>query len=154
MTTSSLRGDDRAGEHRRLRRRGDANAAGAGTVEPGGPETADELPVEVGGGADTTLDVARELRDPGAAGGEVGGGVVEGVVEGLLRELGQDAPAHKPILELNPTHPVIAKLQAASDEDFAEWALLLYEEALLAEGGKLEDPAAFVQRMNRLLLTA
>lgn len=72
----------------------------------------------------------------------------------LLRELGQDAPAHKPILELNPTHPVIAKLQAASDEDFAEWALLLYEEALLAEGGKLEDPAAFVQRMNRLLLTA
>jgi len=71
----------------------------------------------------------------------------------LLRELGQEVPAHKPILELNPTHPVIARLQAASDEAFADWALLLYEEALLAEGGKLEDPAAFVQRMNRLLLT-
>ncbi|MBI5781091.1 MAG: molecular chaperone HtpG [Rhodocyclales bacterium] len=72
----------------------------------------------------------------------------------LLRELGQEVPAHKPILELNPAHPVIARLQTASDDAFADWALLLYEEALLAEGGKLEDPAAFVQRMNRLLLTA
>ena len=69
----------------------------------------------------------------------------------ILRAAGQKAPAAKPILEVNPSHPIVARLK---DEEarFADWAALLYEQALLAEGAALEDPAGFVRRMNALLL--
>ena len=69
----------------------------------------------------------------------------------ILRAAGQKAPATTPILEINPGHPIVARLQDETPR-FADWAALLYEQALLAEGGVLEDPAAFVQRMNALLL--
>ena len=69
----------------------------------------------------------------------------------ILRAAGQKAPATTPILEINPGHPIVARLQDETPR-FADWAALLYEQALLAEGGALEDPAAFVQRMNALLL--
>jgi len=59
----------------------------------------------------------------------------------------------KPILELNPNHPIIIKLQQEQDDArFAEWANILFEQSVLAEGGQLEDPAGFVGRLNRLLL--
>ncbi|MDX1594758.1 MAG: hypothetical protein R3298_10935, partial [Gammaproteobacteria bacterium] len=56
-------------------------------------------------------------------------------------------------LELNPDHRLVSRLEAEGDEArFAEWAELLYEQALLSEGGQLADPARFVKRMNGLLL--
>ena len=69
----------------------------------------------------------------------------------ILRAAGQQAPASRPILEINPGHPIVARLQDETPR-FADWASLLYEQALLAEGAALEDPAAFVKRMNALLL--
>ncbi|WP_454004268.1 molecular chaperone HtpG [Alcaligenes sp. Marseille-Q7550] len=70
----------------------------------------------------------------------------------MLQAAGQQAPEVKPILEINPDHELIAKVQAADDAQFDEWALLLLEQAMLAEGASLQDPASFVKRVNRLLL--
>ncbi len=70
----------------------------------------------------------------------------------MLQAAGQPAPEVKPILEINPEHALIGRMQAAPEGDFNEWALLLLDQAMLAEGGNLVDPAAFVKRMNRLLL--
>lgn len=70
----------------------------------------------------------------------------------MLQAAGQAAPDVKPILEINPEHALIGRMQAAPEGDFNEWALLLLDQAMLAEGGNLADPAAFVKRMNRLLL--
>ncbi|MGE8546140.1 MAG: molecular chaperone HtpG [Alcaligenes sp.] len=70
----------------------------------------------------------------------------------MLQAAGQQAPEVKPILEINPDHELVAKVQAADDAQFGEWALLLLEQAMLAEGASLQDPASFVKRVNRLLL--
>jgi molecular chaperone HtpG len=71
----------------------------------------------------------------------------------ILQAAGQDIPKSAPILELNPTHKFVVRLQQESDEEsFKEWTHLLFEQALLAEGATLSDPAGFVQRMNKLLL--
>ena len=56
------------------------------------------------------------------------------------------------MLEVNPDHPLLQRL-AGEEQGLEEWALLLFDQALLAEGGQLEDPGGFVRRMNRLLLT-
>ena len=69
----------------------------------------------------------------------------------ILKAVGQKVPAAKPILEVNPGHALIRRLNP-DDARFADWASLLYEQALLAEGGQLEDPAGFVKRTNRLML--
>jgi molecular chaperone HtpG len=69
----------------------------------------------------------------------------------LLKGAGQKAPTAKPILELNPQHPLVERLKTESDDGLKEWSLLLLDQATLAEGGQLEDPAAFVKRMNRML---
>lgn len=71
----------------------------------------------------------------------------------LLRSAGQQAPELKPILEINPEHALLARVKQASDEDLAEWSQLLLDQAMLAEGAALNDPAAFVKRMNKLLLS-
>jgi molecular chaperone HtpG len=75
----------------------------------------------------------------------------------LLRRVGQEVPAPKRILELNPTHPLLARLRAIverdrSDPALQEYAELLHGQAILAEGGQLPDPAAFSQRVADLLL--
>lgn len=69
----------------------------------------------------------------------------------ILREAGQKVPQSRPILEVNPAHALVLRMK---DEQtmFDEWAALLFEQAELAEGGELEDPAGFVRRMNRVLL--
>jgi molecular chaperone HtpG len=68
----------------------------------------------------------------------------------LLKQAGQSAPEAKPILEVNPEHALVKKLQAS--ESFDDLAQILFDQALLAEGGQLDDPAAYVQRVNRLLV--
>ncbi len=78
---------------------------------------------------------------------------MSGYLERLLKEAGQQAPHIQPILELNPLHPMIVRLKGEeSEENFSDWANLLFEQALLAEGGRLEEPALFVKRLNSLLL--
>lgn len=69
----------------------------------------------------------------------------------MLKAAGQNAPDMKPILEINPEHPLLSKLKD-DDQKFDEWTNLLFDQALLAEGGQLNDPAGFVKRMNHLLL--
>jgi molecular chaperone HtpG len=69
----------------------------------------------------------------------------------MLKAAGQEAPSSQPILEINPAHPLVARLQQ-EDAHFADWTHLLFGQALLAEGGTLADPAAFVRRMNEMLL--
>jgi molecular chaperone HtpG len=69
----------------------------------------------------------------------------------ILRAAGHKSPGAKPILEINPSHPIVRRLQE-DEARFGDWAALLYEQAQLAEGGALDDPAGFVKRMNSLLL--
>ncbi len=72
----------------------------------------------------------------------------------VLKQLGQDAPQTKPILELNLKHPLVEKMDQEPDEDrFADLSRVLLDQATLAEGGQLEDPAAFVHRLNKLMLS-
>jgi len=70
----------------------------------------------------------------------------------LLKQAGQSAPAVQPILEVNPEHALVKKLEAS--EHFDDLAHILFDQALLAEGGQLDDPAAYVRRVNALLTTA
>jgi len=70
----------------------------------------------------------------------------------ILKSAGQKAPEAKPILEINPAHKLVKRIEAESAEDvFANLAHVLFDQALLAEGGTLEDPASFVKRMNSLI---
>ncbi len=70
----------------------------------------------------------------------------------MLQAAGQEAPEVKPILEINPEHALIGRVQEASDADFGEWAQLLLDQSMLAEGAQLADSAGFVKRLNSLLL--
>ena len=69
----------------------------------------------------------------------------------LLKAAGQQAPVSPPILEINPKHPVVLRLKY-EDRKFDDWAAVLFDQALLAEGGQLDDPATFVKRINDLML--
>ncbi len=73
-------------------------------------------------------------------------------VQKLLQQAGHGIPGSKPRLEINPVHPLLQRMKSLDEQAFAEWAHLLFEQALLAEGGQLEDPAGFVRRMNRMLM--
>lgn len=74
-------------------------------------------------------------------------------LERLLKAAGQNVPHSKPVLEINPQHPILQRLKAeAAGERFGDWSHILFDQALLAEGGQLEDPASFVRRLNGLLL--
>ena len=71
----------------------------------------------------------------------------------LLKQAGHEVPESKPALEVNLDHPLVKRLEAEADtERFADWARLLFEQALLAEGGQLEDPTSFVKRLNTILV--
>jgi molecular chaperone HtpG len=69
----------------------------------------------------------------------------------LMKAAGQNMPISRPILEINPTHPVVLRLKY-EDKQFEDWAAVLFDQALLAEGGTLDDPASFVKRINQLML--
>jgi len=69
----------------------------------------------------------------------------------MLKAAGQKAPDSQPILEINPQHPVVLRLKS-EEKRFDDWAAVLFDQALLAEGGQLDDPATFVRRVNQLML--
>jgi molecular chaperone HtpG len=72
----------------------------------------------------------------------------------ILEAAGQKVPSSKPALEINVTHPLLQRIESTSEDTaFDDLAMLLFEQATLADGGQLSEPAAFVQRLNRLLLT-
>jgi len=71
-----------------------------------------------------------------------------GNMERIMASLGQDVPETKPILEINPTHPLVKKLKTKVDENLVN---ILFDQAVLSEGGQLKDPAEFVKRMNKLI---
>jgi len=74
-------------------------------------------------------------------------------LERLLKAAGQKVGATKPILEINPHHPLVTSLRTQSEQTrFSDWCLILFDQALLAEGGQLDDPASFVKRINELML--
>lgn len=73
----------------------------------------------------------------------------------ILQAAGQQVPMTKPIFEVNPEHALVKRLHNINDdEQFAEWVIVLFEQAVLAEGGQLDNPADFVSRVNKLLVTA
>ncbi len=75
-------------------------------------------------------------------------------LERMLKAAGQKVPGSKPILEINPHHPLVERLKQEGDEArFGDWSHILFDQALLAEGGQLEDPATFVKRLNEMMLT-
>lgn len=78
---------------------------------------------------------------------------LSGPMERMLRASGQAVPTQQPILELNPDHKMIQHLKAEQDPmHFEDWARILLDQAILAEGGQLQDPASFVRRFNKVLL--
>ena len=78
---------------------------------------------------------------------------LSGNLERMLKAAGQKTPESKPTLEINPTHVLVERLKSETDEKkFNDLAYVLFDQALLAEGGQLNDPASFVKRMNSLLI--
>jgi len=70
----------------------------------------------------------------------------------LLKEAGHAMPGSKPVLEINPDHPIVKRLESEKDDDrFRDWSEILFDQAILAEGGQLEDPAGFVHKLNQML---
>ena len=72
-----------------------------------------------------------------------------GNMERIMKSLGQDVPDTKPILEINPNHPLVMKLKTKIDDDIVK---VLFDQAVLSEGGQIKEPAEFVKRMNKLML--
>ena len=71
----------------------------------------------------------------------------------LLKQAGHELPNNMPVLEVNPTHPILDLMDKEQDDDrFKDWAHLLLDQALLADGGQLEDSAGFVKRMNDMFI--
>ncbi len=74
-------------------------------------------------------------------------------LEQILAASGQAIPGSKPILEINPEHMILQRLKEEQDEErFADWSHIIFDQALLSEGGKLDDPASFVHRLNSMFL--
>ena len=71
-------------------------------------------------------------------------------LERIMKAMGQDMPTSKPILELNPEHSIVKKLEKGS-ADLNDWAMVLFDQAALAEGAQLQNPADYVKRINKLL---
>ena len=115
-------------------------------------ETAERL-AKVLSGKIASAQVSARLTDSPAVlvAGEFGVSLRMGRI---LKQAGQSNPfATLPILELNPKHPLVERLRDAADEgSFADLAHVLYDQAMLAEGGELDDPAIFVRRVNRLIV--
>jgi molecular chaperone HtpG len=119
-------------------------------------ETGETLKPLVEGISEVLKDKAKEVRlsfrltdSPSCL--VVDEGEMSGYLQRLLKSAGQQAPASRPILEINPEHALVKRL-APGTPGFDDWCHLLFDQALLAEGGTLEDPASYVKRTNVLLL--
>jgi len=78
---------------------------------------------------------------------------VSGNLARILKAAGQNAPESKPVLEINIEHKLVKRLEAETEATkFSDLAHLVFDQALLAEGGQLDDPASFVKRMNNLIV--
>ena len=75
---------------------------------------------------------------------------VGGNMERIMKAMGQEMPEEKPILEINPDHELVIRLET-DDSNIEDWAHILFDQAALAEGAALKDPGAYVQRINKLL---
>ncbi len=103
-------------------------------------------------------DKAKEVRlthrlvdSPACLVTEEGG--ISANLERVLRAAGQAVPNVPLVLEINPEHPIVTRLKDETDEDrFKDWSHILFDQAMLAEGGHLDDPAGFVKRLNELML--
>jgi len=74
-------------------------------------------------------------------------------LQNMLKQAGHSVPSLQPALEINPNHPIIQKLKDEKDDArFTDWSCLLLDQAMLSEGGQLEDPASFVTRLNNMFL--
>ena len=105
----------------------------------------------LGGRATEVRLTDRLTESPACLVGEKDG--ISANLERMLRAAGQDVPDVPLALEINPGHPLVERLRAEADEErFADWSRILFDQALLAEGGRLDDPAAFVKRLNALML--
>jgi molecular chaperone HtpG len=83
----------------------------------------------------------------------VGENDISGNLERILKAAGQNTPDIKPVLEINPEHALIKKLSAEKDQKaFDEYSSVVFDQALISEGGQLEDPVGFVKRINELLV--
>ncbi|MGV0998521.1 MAG: molecular chaperone HtpG [Fluviibacter sp.] len=91
---------------------------------------------------DSPACLVADEQDPGAN------------LQRMLKMMGQSAPDIKPILEINPQHPMLKKMELLPNEGghFDDYASVLFDEALLSEGGQIEDPAGFVRKINKLML--
>ena len=70
----------------------------------------------------------------------------------LMKQAGHELPSTKPVLEINPSHPLVKRMEEEQAEDrFQDWTKILFDQAILAEGGQLEDPATFVNRLNQMI---
>jgi molecular chaperone HtpG len=79
---------------------------------------------------------------------------MSGHMERLLKAAGHEVPTSKPVLEINAGHPLVRRLDAEPDEErFRDWAHILFDQSLLSEGAQLDNPGAFVKRLNGMLLT-
>jgi molecular chaperone HtpG len=75
-------------------------------------------------------------------------------LEQILKASGQSIPGSKPILEINPDHPIIKKIDGEKDNDlFTDWSHILFDQALLSEGGQLADPVNFVNKLNAMIVS-
>ena len=75
-------------------------------------------------------------------------------LEQILKASGQDIPGAKPILEINADHPIVKKISVEKDNDlFSDWSHILFDQALLSEGGQLTDPVSFVNKLNSMIVS-
>lgn len=108
----------------------------------------DKLKTALGGRAKDVQVSTRLVDSPACL--VVGDGELTLQMVQMLKQMGQEVPDIKPTLEVNPNHPLIQKLETS--EQFDDLAQVIFDQALLADGGQLEDPAAYLKRVNELLL--
>jgi molecular chaperone HtpG len=108
----------------------------------------DKLKAVLGGRAKDVQVSTRLVDSPACL--VVGDGELSPQMIQMLKQMGQEVPDVKPTLEVNPNHPLIQKLETS--EQFDDLAQVIFDQALLADGGQLEDPAAYLKRVNELLL--
>jgi molecular chaperone HtpG len=114
-------------------------------------ELVDKIKTALGDGVKEVRTTTRLTESPACLVSEQFG--MGGNLERLLKAAGQKVPSTKPILEINPRHPLLQRLKyEAAGQRFDDWCHVLFDQALLSEGGQLEDPASFVKRLNQLML--